>query len=75
MALLIKVGEFSDFPPLPADFPRCGGMGYSNARRKPPGGAGSCPTGSATVAALCPAATFLAPAFWIFAVFLLFGAV
>ncbi|XP_025085370.1 laccase-2-like [Pomacea canaliculata] len=35
MALLIQVGDHSNLPPLPADFPRCGGMGFSNALRWP----------------------------------------
>ncbi|XP_076471477.1 uncharacterized protein LOC143301231 [Babylonia areolata] len=45
MALLIKVGELSDLPPVPADFPRCGGMGYSNANRRQP--TRTCPVNSA----------------------------
>ncbi|KAK7500484.1 hypothetical protein BaRGS_00008391, partial [Batillaria attramentaria] len=35
MALLIQVGDYSDLPPVPDEFPRCGGMGFSNARRRP----------------------------------------
>ena len=52
MALLIKVGDYSDLPPVPKDFPRCGGMGFSNARREPRGGEAACPTNSAPPAAL-----------------------
>ncbi|XP_041367040.1 laccase-4-like [Gigantopelta aegis] len=33
-ALVIKVGDYSDFPPVPDPFPRCGGYGFSNARKR-----------------------------------------
>ncbi|XP_048241782.1 laccase-1-like isoform X1 [Haliotis rufescens] len=33
-ALLVQIGEYKDFPPIPSTFPKCGGWGYSNAKRK-----------------------------------------
>ncbi|KAK7500349.1 hypothetical protein BaRGS_00008256 [Batillaria attramentaria] len=45
MALLIQVGDYSDLPPVPDEFPRCGGMGFSNARRRPV--TSECPTDTA----------------------------
>ena len=47
MALLIRVGDYSDLPPMPSEFPRCGGMGFSNANREQNRGEKACPTNSA----------------------------
>ncbi|XP_046561436.1 laccase-2-like [Haliotis rubra] len=33
-ALLVKIGEYEDFPPIPSTFPKCGGWGFSNAKKK-----------------------------------------
>ncbi|XP_064601859.1 uncharacterized protein LOC135467880 [Liolophura sinensis] len=33
MAMLFKVGEDEDIPKIPEQFPRCGGMGFSNAKK------------------------------------------
>lgn len=68
MALLLKIGDYSDFPKVPEEFPRCGGMGFSNARKRQPPQTPKPPTG---------AASKLRPAYWlvltlIFFVFFLF---
>ncbi|KAK7098255.1 uncharacterized protein [Littorina saxatilis] len=59
MALLFKVGEYSDLPPVPSEFPRCGGMGFSNAQRKPEPEKAACPTNSASLVHLSTSVAIL----------------